>query len=84
MQLAAAATAKSPLDPVNKTGKHIAIKSYDAVAYFKQGGPVQGSAQHTVAWNGAEWRFASAENKAAFEAKPEAFAPQTAATAQGR
>ena len=27
-------------------------------------------------WNGADWRFASAANKAAFDADPEAYAPQ--------
>jgi YHS domain-containing protein len=54
----------------------LALDGYDAVAYFKAGKPVQGTAQHAVVWNGATWHFASAENKAAFEANPQAFAPQ--------
>lgn len=54
----------------------LALDGYDAVAYFKTGKPTQGVAQHAVTWNGATWQFASAENKAAFEADPQAFAPQ--------
>lgn len=54
----------------------LALDGYDAVAYFKAGKPAKGSAQHAVTWNGAAWHFASAENKAAFEANPQAYAPQ--------
>ena len=54
----------------------LALDGYDAVTYFKTGQPAKGSALHTVAWNGATWHFASAENKAAFEAGPQAYAPQ--------
>jgi len=54
----------------------LAIDGYDAVAYFKTGKPAKGSPQHTVAWNGATWHFTSAENQAAFEATPQAYAPQ--------
>lgn len=53
-----------------------AIRGTDPVAYFTEGGPVAGSADHSVMWRGAEWRFASAENMAMFEANPEAYAPQ--------
>ena len=53
-----------------------AIGGYDPVAYFTQSAPVKGDAAHTVSWRGAEWRFASAENKATFAANPEAYAPQ--------
>ena len=54
----------------------LALDGYDAVAYFKGGKPVKGVDAHAVSWNGATWRFASAENKTAFEADPKAFAPQ--------
>jgi YHS domain-containing protein len=54
----------------------LALDGYDAVAYFKTAKPAKGSAQHVVTWNGAAWQFASAENKAAFEASPQAYAPQ--------
>jgi YHS domain-containing protein len=46
------------------------------VAYFTEGEPVEGSADHELEWNGATWRFASTANLAAFQADPEAFAPQ--------
>jgi len=53
----------------------IALGGTDPVAYFTQGKPVSGNAAHLVRWNGADWYFASAENRAAFEANPEAYAP---------
>lgn len=54
----------------------IAIDGTDAVAYFTEGAPVPGTAEHTVDWKGATWRFSSAANRTAFEADPEAYAPQ--------
>lgn len=53
-----------------------AIRGYDPVAYFTQGRPVKGSPQFTHRWNGAEWRFASAENRDRFAAAPQTYAPQ--------
>ncbi|WP_029032717.1 YHS domain-containing (seleno)protein [Salinarimonas rosea] len=72
-----AAPARAAADPVY-TGRFssLALGGYDAVAYFREGRPVEGSRDHTVEWNGATWRFASADNRAAFEADPEGFAPQ--------
>jgi YHS domain-containing protein len=55
---------------------NLALDGHDPVAYFKTGKPAKGSAEHALTWNGATWHFSSAENKAAFEAKPEAYAPQ--------
>jgi hypothetical protein len=54
----------------------VAIRGADPVAYFTQGRPVAGSPDHAVAWGGAIWRFATAENRAAFEMDPERYAPQ--------
>lgn len=54
----------------------IAIDGTDPVAYFTEGRPVEGSAAHELAWRGATWRFSSEANRAAFEADPEAYAPQ--------
>lgn len=64
-------------DPVY-TGifNNLAVSGYDTVAYFTEGRPVEGSTEHEVEWNGAIWRFVSAENKALFEASPETYAPQ--------
>lgn len=54
----------------------VAINGYDAVAYFAEETPVRGSEAFTYAWNGATWRFASAENRDAFAEDPEKYAPQ--------
>jgi YHS domain-containing protein len=54
----------------------LALDGYDPVAYFKTGKPQKGNPAQSLSWNGATWHFASAENKAAFEATPQAFAPQ--------
>ena len=54
----------------------LALDGHDAVAYFKTGKPTKGSPEHALTWNGAAWHFASADNKAAFEANPQAYAPQ--------
>ncbi len=48
---------------------------HDVVAYFREGRPVEGTSRFTHPWKGATWRFASAENRDAFAADPEKFAP---------
>ena len=53
----------------------VAIKGYDPVAYFESGGPRKGKAEFTLQHDGVRWRFASAENKAKFEANPEKYTP---------
>ena len=63
--------------PVNATFfGNLAIQGYDPVAYFTDSKPVKGSADHAFTWNGAEWRFASADHLAKFKAAPEKYAPQ--------
>ncbi|MFN7992036.1 MAG: YHS domain-containing (seleno)protein [Bryobacteraceae bacterium] len=64
-----------PVDPVNKDGKGIAIKGYDAVAYF-DGQPAKGSLAFAHQWMGGTWLFASAANRDRFIAEPNRFAPQ--------
>lgn len=54
----------------------VAINGHDPVAYFDDGAPVEGSSSFEHEWNGATWRFASAENRDRFAAEPEAYAPQ--------
>lgn len=54
----------------------IAINGYDPVAYFTESKPVYGDDAHTSDYMGATFRFVSANNKAAFEADPAAYAPQ--------
>ena len=64
-------------DPVyTSTFSSVAIRGTDPVAYFTEARPVEGSADHTHEWNGAEWRFASAANRDAFAAEPERYAPR--------
>lgn len=55
---------------------NLAVEGYDAVAYFTEGKPVKGDKAFSTEYMGAEWRFASADNLAAFKAEPEKYAPQ--------
>lgn len=63
--------------PVNTLGSRdrIAIRGYDPVAYFREGGPRPGRPEFSVSHGGAIWRFASAEHKALFEADPQRYLP---------
>ena len=54
----------------------VAVGGYDAVSYFADGGPVEGSKDIAMEWKGAAWHFSSAANLAAFAASPEKYAPQ--------
>jgi len=53
-----------------------AIDGYDPVAYFTAGRPVEGDSDYSYDWNGATWKFSSAENRDLFIANPEKYAPQ--------
>ena len=55
---------------------NLALQGYDTVAYFSEDAAIEGTAAFQSDWNGATWQFASAENKAAFDANPQAYAPQ--------
>lgn len=69
--------AGNAVEAVNKTFfGSLAIEGYDAVAYFTDGKPVQGSKEYEHSWRGAIWRFASAVHRDAFAADPEKYAPQ--------
>jgi hypothetical protein len=52
-----------------------AINGIDPVAYFTESKPVEGLAAHAVMHNGAEFRFANAENAATFAADTDKYAP---------
>jgi len=54
----------------------VAIRGYDAVAYFTESKPVEGSKAITKRWKGAIWRFASTTHRDMFEADPEKYAPR--------
>ncbi|MEX2444253.1 MAG: YHS domain-containing (seleno)protein [Alkalispirochaeta sp.] len=61
---------------VNTNEDGVAIKGYDAVAYFTEGKPVQGSAEYTVEWDDATWWFSSEEHRQMFADDPERYAPK--------
>ena len=64
-------------DPVY-TGRfsNVAVGGYDTVAYFTNGQPTPGSKEFQHDYNGAVWRFSSAENKAMFVESPSRYSPQ--------
>lgn len=77
------------VDPVYSNWRGLAIAGADPVAYFKEGRAVTGSRKFALEWKGATWRFASAENLAAFKAEPDRYEPRYGgycawAIAQGR
>jgi hypothetical protein len=71
-----AAPGAHALEPVNQTRAGLAIEGYDPVAYFTDGKPVAGRPGLEHAWQGATWRFASAEHRDLFAADPGKYAPQ--------
>lgn len=54
----------------------IAIKGYDPVAFFMQNQPVKGRPEFESSYKGARYLFASAEDKALFDANPAKYEPQ--------
>lgn len=60
---------------VNVDGNGIAIKGHDPVAYFTVGAPKPGKNAFTSTHKGATYKFASADNKALFDANPAKYAP---------
>ncbi len=71
------AAAVSALSPVNKSLLGgVAIDGYDPVAYFTDGKPVEGSKEFSHEWNGATWRFASADHRDLFVTAPEKYVPR--------
>ena len=64
------------MSPKIYTEDGIAVDGSDVVAYFTESKPVKGRKDITHDWMGATWRFASAENRAKFQADPTTYAPQ--------
>ena len=71
---AAAWTAGKPA--INTSRSDLALRGYDAVAYWSEGKPVQGLTTFEYRWMNAVWRFASAEHRDQFSKEPERYAPQ--------
>ena len=68
-----AAAAKAP---VYSSWLGVAINGHDPVAYFTESRPVPGEKRHRAEYRGAEWYFASAENRRRFVENPERYAPR--------
>jgi YHS domain-containing protein len=66
--------------PVNAVAdaedSRLLLKGADVVAYFTQGKYVQGSTQFKSTYEGVNFRFASAEDKALFDKEPTKYLPQ--------
>ena len=54
----------------------LAIKGYDAVAYFQAGKALKGNESFTFQWHDMTWYFLTKENRDLFAASPEQYAPQ--------
>ena len=64
-------------DPVyTSTFSNLAVGGYDPVAFFTDGKPVKGKDEFEMEYQGATWRFASAEHLEKFRETPEKYAPQ--------
>lgn len=53
----------------------IILAGHDAVAYFTENKPVLGTAEITAIYQGAIYRFSSAQNRDLFNANPAKYAP---------
>ena len=57
-------------------GAPLGLHGVDPVAFIATGDPVVGDAAHTVVHDGVAYRFASADNMAAFQGAPADYLPQ--------
>lgn len=69
-----AAVAEKNLVNLDKQG--LALQGYDAVGFFTEKKPVKGDPKFQSTYRGGIYYFASAENKAAFDANPAKYEPQ--------
>ena len=66
-----------PVNAVAEAGEaSLLLKGADVVAYFTEGRYVQGVPQHRSTHEGVTLQFASAANKALFDAQPARYLPQ--------
>ena len=68
------------LSPINgiadESADHLILFGADVVAYFTENRYIQGSPEYRSDYEGVAFHFASAENKALFDANPAAYLPQ--------
>lgn len=60
----------------NVSDHQLALKGYDAVAYFNAGTPTAGKSRFTFTYKDVEYRFANATNRDKFAKDPSKYAPQ--------
>ena len=69
--------AYSPINAIsNETDDHLLLFGADVVAYFTEGRFVQGSPEYRSEYQEVDLHFASAANKALFDANPTGYLPQ--------
>ncbi len=73
---AVACSRREAVEVINTDASGLAVRGYDAVAFFAEEAAVRGNPTFEFTWNGAKWLFASAENLNKFKTDPAAFAPQ--------
>ena len=61
---------------ITAAGAPLGLHGVDPVAFIATGDPVEGAAAHTATHDGVAYYFATAANKATFEADPAAYLPQ--------
>ncbi|GAB3521162.1 YHS domain-containing (seleno)protein [Photobacterium alginatilyticum] len=61
---------------VSADNNDIAIKGYDPVAYFTESKALKGNKAFTATYKNAIYQFSSADNRDAFKAEPDKYAPQ--------
>ena len=74
--VAACSTTNTETLGINVDTEGLAVRGFDAVAYFAVDAAVKGDAKYSYVWNGAKWLFSSEENMKKFAAAPDAYAPQ--------
>lgn len=68
--------ASGPKPAVNTSSGNLALRGFDAVSYLTDDRAVRGLTAFEATWNGARWRFATAEHRDQFLTAPERYAPQ--------
>ena len=77
LTVAAAGMLAAGAIPARNLGKdRLAVKGYDVVAYFTEGQARRGDARFETEWDGAIWRFATADHLELFRKDPARYAPQ--------
>ena len=65
----------TPVFGMDYTHSTPGLSGYDPVAYFTDGKPVRGNGYHVAEYKGVTYAFANKENRKAFEANPDRYAP---------